>query len=102
MRTFRKLGFFIVELLTMTREKKEKEESGLVENLSAVGQMIVGEIEAVGGILTGDPLTRAEGEFNVEVGSLHQESNKVLTAIEDNEKVSRDELTESGKDDSVE
>jgi phage host-nuclease inhibitor protein Gam len=86
----------------MTREKKEKEESGLVENLSAVGQMIVGEIEAVGGILTGDPLTRAEGEFNVEVGSLHQESNKVLTAIEDNEKVSRDELTESGKDDSVE
>ncbi len=86
----------------MTDETKEKEESGLGENLSAIGQMIVGEIEAVGGILTGDPVTRAEGEFNVEVGSLHQESNKVLTAIEGNEKISREESNESGKDKSVE
>lgn len=71
----------------MTDETKEKEESGLGENLSAVGQMIIGEIEAVGGILTGDPVTRAEGEFNVEVGSLHQESNKNLTAIENKEEL---------------
>ncbi len=82
----------------MTDEKKEKKESSLGENLSAVGQMIVGEIEAVGGILTGDPATRAEGEFNVEVGSLHQESNKVLTAIDNNEKVNGEELPDSGKD----
>ncbi len=86
----------------MTDETNEKEESGLGENLSAVGQMIIGEIEAVGGILTGDPLTRAEGEFNVEVGSLHQESNKVLTAIENKEKISREELNESVKDESAE
>jgi len=86
----------------MTDETKEKEENSLGENLSAVGQMIIGEIETVGGILTGDPLTRAEGEFNVEVGSLHQESNKVLTAIENNEKISREELSESGEDKSVE
>lgn len=66
----------------MVDETKDEIESGLGENLSAVGQMIIGEIEAVGGILTGDPLTRAEGEFNVEVGSLHQESNKILTAID--------------------
>ncbi len=71
----------------MTDETKEKEYTGLGENLSAVGQMIIGEIEAVGGILTGDPITRAEGEFNVEVGTLHQESNKVLTAIEVNEEI---------------
>lgn len=69
----------------MTDENKEKADIGLSENLSAVGQMIVGEIEAVGGILTGDPVTRAEGEFNVEVGSLHQETNKNLTAIENQE-----------------
>jgi hypothetical protein len=85
----------------MTDETKEKEESDLSENLSAVGQMIIGEIEAVGGILTGDPLTRAEGEFNVEVGSLHQESNKVLTAIENNEKISQEKLNESDKDESI-
>ncbi len=69
----------------MVDKNKEKEESSLGENLSAVGQMIVGEIEMVGGILTGDPVTRAEGEFNAEVGKLHQESNKNLTAIEQNE-----------------
>ncbi len=86
----------------MTDETKEKEESSLGENLSAVGQMIIGEIEAVGGILTGDPVTRAEGEFNVEVGSLHQESNKVLTAIENEEEVSREELNESGKEKDIE
>ncbi len=86
----------------MTDETKEKEESSLGENLSAVGQMIVGEIEIVGGILTGDPVTRAEGEYNTQVGSLHQESNKVLTAIENNEKTSREELNESGEDKSVE
>lgn len=61
------------------------EESSLEENLKAVGQIIVGEIETIGGILTGDPATRAEGEFNVEVGSLHQQSNKALTAIENTE-----------------
>ncbi len=69
----------------MVDKNKEKEESSLGENLSAVGQMIVGEIEMVGGILTGDPVTRAEGEFNAEVGKLHQESNKNLTAIKQNE-----------------
>lgn len=78
----------------MTNKSKEQENS-LAENLTAVGQMILGEIEAVGGILTGDPVTRAEGEFNVEVGSLHQESNKVLTAIENNEAASRDEPSET-------
>ena len=85
----------------MTDETKEKEYTGLGENLSAVGQMIIGEIEAVGGILTGDPVTRAEGEFNVEVGSLHQESNKVLTAIENEEVIIQEELNESGEDKSV-
>ncbi len=85
----------------MTDETKEKEESSLGENLSAVGQMIVGEIEIVGGILTGDPITRAEGEFNTQVGSLHQESNKVLTAIENEEVIIQEELNEFGEDKSV-
>lgn len=53
------------------------------ENLQSVGQMIVGELETIGGILTGDPLTRAEGEFNLETGVLHQNVNKNLTAIDE-------------------
>ncbi len=79
----------------MTDETKENEKGGLTENLSAVGQMIIGEIEAIGGILTGDPVTRAEGEFNVEVGSLHQETNKNLTAIEQNEELHQDTSNEA-------
>lgn len=72
----------------MTDEKKEQKETKVnhtKENLESVGQMIIGEIETIGGILTGDPLTREEGEFNLEIGSLHQESNKILTAINENE-----------------
>lgn len=68
-------------------DEKEKRDVTIVdhttENLESVGQMIIGGLEQVGGILTGDPITRAEGEFNAEVGSLHQQSNKNLTAIDE-------------------
>lgn len=68
----------------MTEKNNEPEEiDHTTENLESVGQMLIGGIETIGGILTGDPVTRAEGEFNVEAGSLHQESNRVLTAIEE-------------------
>lgn len=66
-------------------EQQEDKINHTTENLESVGQMIIGGLETVGGILTGDPITRAEGEFNTQVGSLHQESNKILTAIEENE-----------------
>jgi len=90
----RKLGFFVVEFFIMTDENEEQKESSLGENLAAVGQIIVGQIETIGGVLTGDPVTRAEGDFNVEVGNLHQESNKNLTAIENNKEVEHDKSNE--------
>jgi hypothetical protein len=58
----------------MTEEKKQHEESSAREKLEAVGQLIVGEIEKIGGILTGDPTTQAEGDYNLEAGSLHLEN----------------------------
>jgi len=72
-------------MIEENEEQKEGKINHTAENLESVGQMIIGGLETVGGILTGDPITRAEGEFNTQVGSLHQESNKVLTAIEENE-----------------
>ncbi len=72
----------------MTDETKEQEETTVdhtIENLESVGQMIIGSIEMVGGIITADGITRREGEFNIEVGSQHQETNKNLTAIDDAE-----------------
>ena len=57
--------------------------SGQVTDI--VGQMIIGSLEMVGGIITADGITRREGEFNIEVGSQHQETNKNLTAIDEAE-----------------
>jgi uncharacterized protein YjbJ (UPF0337 family) len=45
----------------------------LKDKITGLGQKIIGEIEEVGGALTGDPLTQAEGQFNVEVGEMREE-----------------------------
>ncbi len=45
----------------------------MVDKISGLGQKIIGEIETIGGILTADPITEAEGEFNLEVGSVREE-----------------------------
>ncbi|MFN0141683.1 MAG: hypothetical protein ACKVQW_16545 [Pyrinomonadaceae bacterium] len=45
----------------------------LKEKISGFGQKIIGEAELIGGALTGDPTTQAEGEFNVEVGEIREE-----------------------------
>ena len=49
------------------------EKHGLKDHITGLGQKIIGEIETVGGVLTGDPTTQAEGEFNVEVGDIRDE-----------------------------
>ncbi len=67
-----------------TEEPKEKV-NHTIENIESVGQMIIGGIEMVGGIITADGITREEGDFNIEVGSEHQEVNKNLTAIDEAE-----------------
>ena len=50
----------------------ETEKHGLKEKISGIGQVIIGEIETIGGVLTADPTTQAEGEFNVEVGTIRE------------------------------
>ncbi len=70
----------------MTDENKQVEETPIdhtTENVESVGQIILGEIEKIGGILTGDPITQAEGDFNIGAGSLHQKANKNLTAMDE-------------------
>ncbi len=57
----------------MNDQKLEGEKSGLAESITGLGQKILGEIETIGGILTGDPITQAEGEYNVEVGTVREE-----------------------------
>lgn len=55
-------------------DPKEKSEDSNDGGLISGGiQRIIGEIETVGGALTGDPGAVAEGEFNQEVGEIREE-----------------------------
>ena len=57
----------------MTNEtEKHEEKHGLKDKISGIGQVIIDELETIGGVLTADPITQAEGEFNVEVGTLRE------------------------------
>ena len=59
---------------------EEKEGHGLADNVSALGQKIIGKIETIGGVLTGDPITQAEGEYNVEVGDVREDLEEEMDA----------------------
>jgi len=67
----------------MSNIPEEKSESGLADKVSGLGQKIIGEIEVIGGVLTADPTTQAEGEFNVEVGEIRDE---IEASVEDDDK----------------
>ena len=71
---------------------QDEEKHGLKEKISGFGQKIIGEIESIGAILTGDPNTAAEGEFNVEVGTVRDE-------IEKSEQPNREEAEDSSRED---
>lgn len=66
----------------MTEKDDVQEEDLTTENLKGAGQRILGNLEIIGGIITGDPVTTAEGEFNDSVGKAHQDTARVLTETE--------------------
>lgn len=66
-------------------EPKETENEGLLGKIGGLGQKIIGEIETLGGVLTGDPNTQAEGEFNVEVGEIREEIEEDLDDEDSND-----------------
>ena len=70
-------------------ENEKDHEDGLKEKISGFGQKIIGEIETIGGVLTGDPNTQAEGEFNVEVGDIRED-------LEDSEESNRGDAETQG------
>ncbi len=66
----------------MTNENEEKE-SGLEEKISGIVQKTIGGLEEIGGILTADPITAAEGEYNVEAGSIREEIGEDMEDAEE-------------------
>ncbi|MGQ0540382.1 MAG: hypothetical protein ACT4O9_00865 [Blastocatellia bacterium] len=61
-----------------TELHNEGEKHSLKDKITGLGQKIIGEIESIGGILTSDPNTAAEGEYNVEVGTVREELEESL------------------------
>ena len=57
----------------MNTENTQPESGSFKDKITGLGQKIIGEIEEIGGALTGDPTTIAEGELNVEVGEIRDE-----------------------------
>ncbi len=51
----------------------DEENKGLKDKITGLGQKLIGEIEEIGGALTGDPTTIAEGELNVEIGEMRED-----------------------------
>ncbi|MBK8466684.1 MAG: hypothetical protein IPL32_12720 [Chloracidobacterium sp.] len=54
-------------------EHDNGEKHGLKESITGFGQKIIGEIETLAGVINADPLAQAEGEFNVEVGTVRED-----------------------------
>ncbi len=53
--------------------ENEKEKSTLKEEISNIGQIIVGELESIGGVLTGNATARAEGDLRADQGIIREE-----------------------------
>lgn len=66
----------------MTEKNIEKEENPTVEKIESIGQIILGEIEQIGGILTADPIAQAEAGLVQDAGSLHLETAEALEEAE--------------------
>ncbi|HEY8560706.1 MAG TPA: hypothetical protein VIL74_10055 [Pyrinomonadaceae bacterium] len=58
----------------MTEDIKDKDENTTVEKLESVGQIIMGEMERIGGILTADPVSQTEGMLTEDAGSVRYET----------------------------
>lgn len=70
------------EITEIIPEDSEEKIDPNQENISATGQIILGEIEKIGGILTANPTAQAEGEYNIEVGKLRKETAEDLAETE--------------------
>lgn len=65
--------------------ENEKEKTTLKEEISNIGKIIVGELESIGGVLTGDATARAEGDLRADEAIIREK------IIHDQEETKTDE-----------
>jgi hypothetical protein len=56
----------------MENEEQPKKNT-LKDEVSAIGQIIIGELESIGGVITADPIARAEGDLRADEGIIREE-----------------------------
>lgn len=66
--------------------ENENEKSTLKEEISNIGKIIVGELESIGGVLTGDATARAEGDLRADEGIIRE---KITHDLAEEEKVKK-------------
>ncbi len=66
--------------------KTDKEKSTLKEEISNIGQIIVGELESIGGIITANQTARAEGDFRADEGIIREKITHDLAQPGEDEK----------------
>ncbi len=59
-------------------EDETDNKHGILDSISGLGQSIIGQIETLAGVVNADPLAQAEGEFNVEVGTIREDLEEDL------------------------
>lgn len=59
-------------------EVETDQKHGILDKIGGLGQAIIGEIETLAGVINADPLAQAEGEYNVEVGTIRKEIEEDL------------------------
>lgn len=64
-------------------EGENDQKHSLKDSITGFGQVLIGEIESLAGVVNADPLAQAEGEFNVEVGTLREDLEEDLPEEEE-------------------
>ena len=66
------------KLKRMSEQEENESKHPIADQITGLGQKIIGGVESIGGVLTGDPNTVGEGEFNLEVGEVREEVEEDL------------------------
>ena len=66
--------------------KDDQQKDTLKEELSNIGKIIVGELESIGGTLTADPISRAQGDLIADEGILREKISHDLEQTDEDEK----------------
>lgn len=66
--------------------ENEKKDSTLKEEISNISKIIIGELESIGGVITGDALARAEGDLRADEGIIREKITHDLASAGEDKK----------------